>query len=120
MENSASCNTAQLVVDSDGEVVVPMYDWASFFAPIFKKLPEIKMTHHFHMSSSKPGVVVAKRHSDSSDEKEHEILKEGVLLDEHEMPSVIEPQGLSLQRQWYLFEKIREFCPVADQDVTCP
>ncbi len=24
------------------------------------------------------------------------------------------------QRQWYLYDKIREFCPVADRDVTCP
>ena len=36
------------------------------------------------------------------------------------MPSRIEPSGLSAQQQWYLFEKIREFCPAADQDVTCP
>ncbi len=92
---------ATLVVDSDGEVIVPMYDWASFFAPLFKKLP---VTHHFQLCSSKPGVVISKKHSDS-DEKEHKILKGGVEID---MPPVIEPQGLS------------KFCPVADQDVTCP
>ncbi len=119
MEGSATCNKAQLVVDSDGGVVVPMYDWASFFAPIFKKLPEIKVTHHFHVSSSKPGFVVTKKHSDSAG-KEYNILKDGVELDQDEMPAEIEPKGLSLQRQWYLHDKIREFCPVAAQDITCP
>ncbi len=34
-------------------------------------------------------------------------------LDQDEMPAEI-------QRQWYLHDKIREFCPVADQDITCP
>jgi hypothetical protein len=28
--------------------------------------------------------------------------------------------GLSAERQWYLYDKIREFCPQADRDVTCP
>ena len=51
------------MVDSDGGVIVPMYDWSSFFAPLFKKLSEIKVAHHFHMTSSKPGVVIAKQHS---------------------------------------------------------
>ncbi len=52
VEKSASCNTVQLVVDSDGEVIVPMY---------------------FQICSSMPGVVVAKNHSDSD-----EIIKDGV------------------------------------------
>ena len=28
--------------------------------------------------------------------------------------------GLSSKRQWYLYEKIREFCPENFKDVTCP
>ncbi len=43
--------------------IVPTYDWASFFAPIFapifRKLPQVKVTYHFHVRSSKPGVVAA-------------------------------------------------------------
>ena len=119
MERSASCNEVQLVVDSDGGVIVPMYDWASFFAPLFKKLSEIKVTYHFHLTSSKPGVVIAKQHSDSAG-KEHNILKDSAVVDPDVMPPVVEPKGLSSQRQWYLFDKIREFCPAADQDITCP
>ncbi len=40
---------------------------------------------------------------------QHTLLKPGVIFDENELPSVIHPAGLSLQRQWY---KIREFCPL--------
>ena len=30
------------------------------------------------------------------------------------------PSALSSNRQWYLFNKIREFCPEECQDITCP
>ena len=39
VNNSATCNAAQLVVDENGNVIVPTYDWVSFLAPIFKKNP---------------------------------------------------------------------------------
>ena len=113
------CNTVQLVVDSSGDVIVPMYDWCSFFATTFKKLPSIKTTHHFRMSEAHPGKVFTKENC-SSPEVEHCLLKEGVVLDPEELPPVITPRGLPSQRQWYLYDKIREFCPAADQDITCP
>ena len=68
----------------------------SFFAPMFRKLPEIKVIHHFHVMSSKPGVVPTKKHSDSMG-KEHNILKDGVELNQDEMPSEIVPKGMSLR-----------------------
>ena len=93
--------------------MVPMYDWASFFAPIFRKLPEIKVTHHFHVMSSKPGVVATKKHSDSVG-KEHNILKEDEMRLQRLYPRVCHFSGSGTS------DKIREFCPVADQDITCP
>ena len=33
---------------------------------------------------------------------------------------VIVPPGLSLERQWYLHDKIREFCPDHCKDLVCP
>ena len=33
---------------------------------------------------------------------------------------VIIPQGLSLKRQWYLCDKIREFCSGNTKDLMCP
>ena len=68
------CNTVQQVVDSCGEVIVPMYDWASYFATINKKVTAVKKTHHFIMDSKHP---VTKERSDSV-EKRHELLKDGV------------------------------------------
>ena len=35
------------------------------------------------------------------------------------LPEVVQPRGLTAERQWYLFEQIREFCPEASKDKTC-
>ncbi|MCG8625900.1 MAG: hypothetical protein MJE68_28370, partial [Proteobacteria bacterium] len=37
-----------------------------------------------------------------------------------DLPPVIPPSGLSLERQQYLFEKIREFCREGTKDLVCP
>ena len=37
-----------------------------------------------------------------------------------ESPDRLVPTGLSSQRQWYLFDKIRKFCPEGLKDTTCP
>ena len=121
VQRSGKCNEAQLVVNEEGSVIVLTYDWASFFAPRFKKLPNIKKGHHFRFSSSHPGVVYTKERTDDTSEARHDLLKEGATFDDHsELPDVIVPAGLSAQRQWYLYDKIREFCPVSDRDLTCP
>ncbi len=67
------------------------------------------------------GAVYSKERADVTAETCHELLKQGATFDDrNELPEVITPAGLSAQRQWYLHDKIREFCPVADRDVTCP
>ena len=40
--------------------------------------------------------------------------------DPKELPSIVPAKGLSAERQWYLFDHIREFCPDEDKDITCP
>ena len=101
-------------------VVVPTYDWVSFFAPRFEKLPKINKGHHFRFSSQ-PRMLHTKERTDDTTETPHNLLKEGATFDNpDELPDVITPAGLSAQRQWYLFEKIPEFCPVTDRDPTCP
>ena len=120
VQRSGRCNEAQLVVDEKGNVVVPTYDWVSFFASRFKKLPNIKKGHHFKFSSTHPGMVYVKERIDDTSEKQHNLLKDGASFSASELPDVITPAGLSAQRQWYLYDKIREFCPVADRDLTCP
>ena len=41
------------------------------------------------------------------------------LLDRDVMPPTILPKGLSNERQWYLYDKIREYCPENSKDKTC-
>jgi hypothetical protein len=72
VESSATVNHAQLVGTQDGKVVVPTYDWASFFDEPFRQraLKGIKSMHHLTFTRSKPGYVIVK---DSVDSPEREI-----------------------------------------------
>ena len=38
----------------------------------------------------------------------------------HDFPDEIQPRGLSLERQWYLYDKIREYCSHETRDLVCP
>jgi hypothetical protein len=76
------------------------------------------------MDSSNPGVVTAKRYVDSEQEP-FELLKKtadySALLDGSILPKEVTPAGLSPERQWYLYYKIREHIPdPADKDATSP
>jgi len=78
----------------------------------------------FFMDSSNPGVVTAKRYVDSEQET-FELLKKTVdysaLLDNSILPKEVIPAGLSIERQWYLYDKIREHIPdPVDKDATAP
>ena len=119
VNKSAECNVAQLVSREDGSTIVPTYQWTDFFTPHFKKIPGIKKYHHFRMSSSTPGAVFVKEHADSP-EKRFDLLKDSWSPIAHELPSTVTPLGLSAERQWYLYDQIRPFCPDADKDITCP
>ena len=76
------------------------------------------------MDSSNPGVVIAKRYVDSEQES-FELLKKNAdysaLLDGSILPKEVTPAGLSPERQWYLYDKIREHIPdTVDKDATAP
>ena len=64
VNKSAVCNVPQLVSTEDGTIVVPTFNWSSFFATHFKKVSGIKKYHHFIFDSSQPGIVTMKEHSD--------------------------------------------------------
>ena len=53
-------NKAQIVGTHDGRVIVPVYDWASFLEPYFKKIPNIKKYHHFRSSKATPAIAFCK------------------------------------------------------------
>ena len=120
VNNSAECNIAQVVSHENGRIVVPSYNWTDFFATRMKKIIGIKRFHHFRMVASSPGVVFVKHWSDSSEE-EMKLTKETCgQFEPTELPTTINPPGLSLDRQWYLYESIRPFCTGEDKDIVCP
>ena len=117
--DSAVCNYAQLNCTEDGSSIVPIYNWTNFFATKFRKITGIKKPHHFRFTASEPGEVYTKVQCDDSAEKKETLLKKPWPPDASELPSLVMPKGLSAERQWYLYESIREFCPPDARDLTC-
>ena len=107
VEQSATVNHPQLVGTHDGTVIVPFYNWSEFFDPYMVQtaLKGISQMHHFQFTASKPGVVYVKNFNDDT-EKEIKLLKTSWQPTTHNMPHIIPPPGLSIERQWYLFNGI--------------
>ena len=106
VEQSAALNHAQLVGTHNKHVIVPTYNWVTFFATHFKKISNITKYHHFTASTNKKGIIISKIFSDST-EIESALLKDDSWNPTiHEMPPIVEPQGMSAERQWYLYDKI--------------
>lgn len=120
VERSSRVNIAQLVGSQSGEVLVPTYDWLSFFAASFRKLSGIKKYHQFTFTNNYPGQVLLKEYSDSTNITHYELLKSDIPFTSGDLPPTITPQGLSDKRQWYLYEKIRPFCSERTNDLVCP
>ena len=122
ISRSSFVNVPQLVGDLDGDVHVPTYDWSSFFEDHMIKtaLKGISQLHHFRFSATHPGCVFVKMSSDDV-ERCIQLLKDPAWRPTaSNLPPVIIPQGLSLERQWYLYDKIREFCSDETKDLVCP
>ena len=119
VEESADVNIAQLVGTHDGHNIVRTYDWANFLANYFKKLQGIKSYHHFFLCKENPGVVHVKKLNDQPSQP-FRILTSEVFPTATEMPLPVEPKGFSLEREWYLYDQIREFCEEGKQDLLCP
>jgi len=114
VNTSAKGNMCPLVGKQDGTVVVPVYDWANFLE--VKKIVGIKRYHQFSMTMNKVGVVTMKVLCDSKVKLDHVMM----TTIKEELPQLILPAGLSLQRRKYLAKEIREFCPPSTRDLVCP
>ncbi|XP_033103474.1 uncharacterized protein LOC117106237 isoform X2 [Anneissia japonica] len=113
-------NIPQLVMDKDGNMTVPIYNWQNFFQTTFKKLKGILSYHHFRFDSNSPGSVFVKEYM-TSEEKEFNLLRKDVAVPSRLHLPELEPAGLSGERQWYLYQKIREFCLNEEaKNRTCP
>ena len=124
VEQSAEVNTSQLVGSQDGEILVPTYDWATYLGSFFKKLKGIKKYNKFRFSAHSPGTVFVKKTSDPNEpEQQHKILSADYSyssLSVAELPAIVPPSRLSLERQWYLYNSIRQHCTLETRDLTCP
>ena len=120
VNTSAVVNTSQLVGDQSGHVIVPTFDWASYLGERFKRIPAIKAQHHFYCSQIKPGAVAVKQFVDFID------LVHAIQLDKNwiprasDLPPLVVPKGLTLERKRYLYQKIREYCSPDTKDLVCP
>ncbi|KAF6040946.1 hypothetical protein EB796_000787 [Bugula neritina] len=116
VNSSAVNNTALIVGDGtrDTEEVI-MYDWAQFLPQFFRRLPHILTYHQIVLTAE--GVAHCKKLVGESATTE-------ILLNKYPaadlLPTAIPSKGLDLQRQWYLYEQIREFCKPDTQDLVCP
>ena len=117
---SAEANVTQLVGTQSGEVVVRSYNWTLMFAGQLKKLKHIKKYHHFKISASTLGPVCVKMESDSEEEHISLLIDHTWAPTRDNLPPVVVPSGLSLERQWYLHNQITEYCPPEVRDIVCP
>lgn len=122
VSQSSTVNVSQLVGSLDGTTFVPTYYWSDFFEGIMKKtaLKGISKLQHFRFSTAKPGMVYVKE-SSSAVEREIQLVRNTTWQPSpHELPEVVQPNGLSAERKQYLYEKIREFCPDNKKESVCP
>ena len=118
VDKSAVCNVPQLVHTEDTEIV-PTRDWRTFLLPHFRKIPGIKQYHHFRFSSSFPGTMFVRHHADTTETSLPILRDDWHPIPDH-LPLHVEPKGLSDERQWYLFERIRPFCSEEHRDTAAP
>ena len=109
VEESSSVNICQLVGTQDGDIIVPVYDWARFLGPKFRRVDGIKKNHHFHFDSTTPGSVCMRTCSTAAEERRAILRDLGWRPIPSSLPDVIPPSGLSLERQKYLYERSVNF-----------
>ena len=85
---------------------------------IWRRWPALRSTITFGLT---PPSVFVKEHADSEEETIN-LMKftPPWAPDPTVLSSLVLPKGLSAERQWYLYESIRPFCPDRDKDTTCP
>ena len=111
-ERSSNVNIAQPV---GNQRIVPLFDCHNYFEAKFRKL-----THKFVFSSDCPGTVNISEFSNTN-ESTITLLHDATWSPSPaELPQLLYPTGFSNERQWYLYEKIRDFCSDDTKDIVCP
>ncbi len=112
-------NTAQTIYDSNGFQKVRFYKWTEFLNKQFIRIPQILQQHHFEISNKKNGTVNIQTKMEG-EKTEISILKKNRPSSIEDLPNVLSAKELSAERQWYLYEQIREHVTNPDkQDQYC-
>ncbi|XP_017472285.1 PREDICTED: uncharacterized protein LOC108363427 [Rhagoletis zephyria] len=94
---------------------VVWYEWDSYFKPLYKSLVGITQFHHFIISTD---CVKTKKFADSEEVQSFKLLLKPI---DPEMPKVIQPAGLSLERQWYIYHNLRSLVSdISKVDIVAP
>ena len=115
-------NICQTYSDGQGKPSIQYRKWTSWLGKYFKKMPAITAYQHFYIDEKKPGIVCVKEDSEAKN-TEISLLKDETIpfANKYQLPRSSSPKGLSVERQWYLYEKIRRHIPDGhDQDMTAP
>ena len=120
VNTSAKVNVAQLVGTQEGENLVPTYNWTDMFAGNLCKLKNLKAQRHFRFDAATPGVVYTKVASDATEESVDLLINRDWAPSQSTLPTLVPPNGLSQERQQYLHDTIREYCPEEVRDRVCP
>jgi len=112
VNTSVTPNVAQLVGIQSGEVVVPTYNWSKHFDEHTNKtsLKGITCMHHFCFIAAHPGKVFVKNDFDDTKRCITLCKDPSWVSRPTDLPEHIAPPGLSLEHQWYLYDKVMEFC----------
>ena len=112
-------NIPQVTKHVNGRRLVNWYDWKSYVNAMYKTILNITSYHHFRFDHKSPGIVFVQILADSP-EKAITISSTNII-DIHKFPEELNPKGLDIKRQWYLFEEIGPFCSSPEAaSVTCP
>ena len=116
-------NHCQPYRNASGTTHFEYRNWSKWLSKYFKNLPNITKYHHFYIDKNMPGVVITKETIDGPEER-HVLLKSKFPFGNQKcthLPEKLVPSGLSAERSWYLYEKIREHIPsLKEKDETCP
>lgn len=99
-------------------------DWSLWLSQYFTTLKGISNYHHFKIERKSPSNIIVKERKDGEEIKV-ELTKKEIPFSKNKsaenLPKQLFATGLSLKRQWYLYDQIR--CHIPDENdkhQTCP
>lgn len=111
----SATNNRAVVIGMEADV--KQYDWSAYLPKYYKRVDLILSYQQFIVD--KIGTIACRVNVNSNETSVASILKPTVP-DPQQLPDLIPAPGLDAQRQWYLFDQIREFCKEECADLVCP